>query len=240
MIKFVVCDDELFFRKKISKVIDRLFMDNNIEYKIDEFSGYDKNFEQIINTNMDAKIYILDIEIKNSISGIDIARLIRKNDWKSIIILVTSHTELGYEALKAQIMLLDFISKYDECDKNLDNILKKAIKQVNRKKAISFKSNGVSYRVFINDILYVVKDSVERKCIIKTTYNEMTVNKTLTEMIELLDDRVYLTHRSCIVNTEEISYVDWNNCIIHFNNKDTIDLISRDRRKGLRDYVHMD
>lgn len=239
MIKFVVCDDEVYFRKKVTNVINKIFMDNNIEYGIEEFNGYNKRFEDVINTNMDSKIYILDIEIKNSISGIDIARLIRKVDWNSIIILVTSHTELGYEALKAQIMLLDFISKYDECDKNLEDILKRSIKQVNRKKSISFKSNGISHRVFINDILYVVKDPVDRKCIIKTTYDEITISKTLTEMIELLDDRFYLSHRSCIVNVDEIAYVDWNNCIIHFNNKDTIDLISRDRKKGLKEYANL-
>lgn len=239
MIKFVICDDELFFRKRVCNVIDKMFMNNDIEYSVDEFGKYNKNFENIINTNMDAKIYILDIEIKDSISGIDIARNIRKNDWNSIIILVTSHSELGYEALKAQIMLLDFISKYDDCDKNLESVLRKAVKQVNIKKAISVRSNGITYKIFTKDILYVVKLPSERKCVIKTTYNDVTVNKNFNEIIEMLDDRFYLTHRSCIVNLDEIDYVDWNNSIINFKNGNKIDLIARDRKAGLQNYVNM-
>lgn len=235
MIKFV----EPFFVNNISNIINKLFMSNNIEYEIDEFSGYNKAFEKLINTEMAAKIYILDIEMKNSISGLDIARIIRKKDWNSIIIMVTSHTELGYEALKAQIMLLDFISKYDDCDKNLEKTLRLAIKQVSEKKTISIKSNGILYRIYLKDILYIVKDTVDRKCIIKTTYSEIVVNKTLSEMVNMLDHRFYLTHRSCIVNTDEISKVDFNNNIIYFKNSDKIDLISRDRKKGLKEYVGM-
>ena len=79
-------------------------------------------------------IYILDIEIPDSISGIDIARKIRKKDWNSIIIFVTSHVEMGYEALKAQIMLLDFICKQNDCSNSLIKTLKKAINKVNDKK----------------------------------------------------------------------------------------------------------
>lgn len=239
MIKFVICDDEVYFRKKVSNLINKIFMNNDIEYSINEFSRYDKNFENIINTNMDAKIYILDIEIENSISGLDIARNIRKNDWNSIIILVTSHTELGYEALKAQIMLLDFISKYDDCDNNLENVLRKAIKQVNTRKAISIKSNGITYKIFTKDILYVVKLSSERKCLIKTTYNEIIVNKNFSEIVELLNDNFYMSHRCCIVNLEEIDYVDWTKSIIKFKNGCSVDLISRQRKVGLQNYVDM-
>ena len=44
------------------------------------------------------------------------------------------------EALKAQIMLLDFISKFNDCDKNLSNALKLAIKKVNDKKIIVYEN----------------------------------------------------------------------------------------------------
>lgn len=93
--EFVVCDDEKQFRSSIVKIINKIYMNNNEDYKIYEFESYNKDFEKIINKKS-PKIYVLDIEIKDSISGIDIARKIRRNDWDSIIILVTSHNELGY------------------------------------------------------------------------------------------------------------------------------------------------
>lgn len=234
--EFVICDDEKLFRNTVKNVINNIFIKNDDYYHISEFEKYDNNFKKLIN-NKQAKIYILDIEIKDSISGIDIAREIRKNDWDSIIILVTSHNDMGLQALKAQIMLLDFISKYDECEKNLRIALKKAISQLNSKKTIKFESDGISYNLHLNDIVYIVKDTVERKCIIKTTYNEIIVNKTLNYMIENLDDRFYISHRSCIINTERINRIDWRNNIIYFDNNDAIDLLSRDKKKGLKEYV---
>jgi len=239
MINFVVCDDEKEFRDKTTLVINKLLMKNNIEYKIHEYGTYNKDLENFINNNLSSKIYILDIEMKNSISGIDIARKIRKNDWDSIIIMVTSHSELGYEALKAQIMLLDFISKFDECEKNLEKTLKKAIVKVDSKKIIQFQNSGVTHRLYLDDILYVTKDTVDRKCIIKTTYNEFAVNKTMNEMIEELGPSFYLSHRSCLVNIEKIKTVNWKDSIIWFNNGETIDLLARDKKKGLKEYVNM-
>lgn len=239
MINFIVCDDEKEFRKKITLIIDKLFMKNNTEYKIDEFGTYNKDFENIINNTMSSKIYILDIEMKNSISGIEIARKIRKDDWNSIIIMVTSHSELGYEALKAQIMLLDFISKFDEYEKNLEKVLKKAIAKVDSKKIIQFQNSGITHRLYLEDILYVTKDTVDRKCIIKTTYNEFAINKTMNEMIEELGPQFYLSHRSCLVNIEKIKKVNWKDSIIYFNNGESINLLARDKKKGLREYVNM-
>lgn len=240
MIKFVVCDDQKEFRDKLVMSINKLLMNNNVEFEIDEFSKFDKKFDQIIKLNDCSKIYILDIEIPNSISGIDIARKIRKNDWKSIIIMITSHSELGYEALKAQIMLLDFISKYDNCKENTENVLKKAIAKVDDKKIIFLESSGILHRVYIDDIVYVIKDTVDRKCIIRTSYSEIVVNKTMNEMIRDLDDRFYQSHRSCLVNTNKISSVDFKNNYINFDNGDSIDLLSRDKKKGLKEYVGMD
>ena len=38
----------------------------------------------------------MDIEIPGGMSGIDVARRIRTKDWNSIIILVTSHVDMGF------------------------------------------------------------------------------------------------------------------------------------------------
>ncbi len=237
MISFVVCDDQKEFCKKVRKIIDKTFMKNTVEYEIKEFDGYDSHMKQFIEQSYASKIYILDIELKNGISGIDIARKIRKNDWNSIIIMVTAHSDLGYEALKAQIMLLDFISKYDECEKNLTNVLKKAVNKIDCKKVLLFESYGISHRIYLDDILYVTKDTVDRKCIIKTTYGEFAVNKTMNQMIDELDQRFYLSHRSCLVNTDKIKDIDWKNNLIYFDQNDKIDLLSRDKKKGLKEIV---
>lgn len=236
MIKFVIYDDEKSFRNNIKKSISNVMNNTDIEYEVEEFDKFNNKMLKTIDDDY-AKIYIMDIEIPESISGIDVARRIRMKDWNSIIILVTSHVDLGYEALKAQIMLLDFISKFNDCNNNLERTIKRALLKIDNKKVLVFENSEMTYRVHTDDIVYILKDSIDRKCIIKTDYNEVTVNETITSLFNMLDDRFFLSHRSCIVNTEKIDKINWKNGIIYFKNGEKIDYLSRDKKKELREYV---
>lgn len=236
MIKFVIYDDEEIFRSKTKYVIEKTMSKFKMEYCIEEFSKYNSRMQKTIDDEC-SKIYIMDIEIPNGLSGIDVAKKIRINDWNSIIILVTSHMEMGYEALKAQIMLLDFISKYNDCSPNLESTIKKAISKIDNKKILIFETNNMTYKVHTDDIVYIVKDSIDRKCIIKTEYNEVCINETIGNILDMLDRRFFLTHRSCIINTEKIDRIDWKKNIIYFKNSDKTDYLSRNKRKELKEYV---
>lgn len=235
--KFVLYDDQEEFIKRSKAVIDKLAYQTDSKFEVSSFNKFDKNFENVINDGKNDKIYILDIEVPNSLSGIEVAKKIRKSDWNSIIIMVTSHTELGYEALKAQIMLLDFISKYRDWESNLTGTVAKALSQIDDKKILVLESSGMTYRIHTEDILYIIKDSVERKCTIKTTYDEIVVVKSISELGSMLDKRFYLSHRSCYINLDRVKAIDWRNNIIHFSTGETIDYLSRDRKKELKEYV---
>lgn len=237
MITFVLYDDKVEILDKFEKVIIKLLDKTNIEYRIEKFKSYTKKFGDIIKDTTSSKIYIMDIEIPDSYSGIDVAKRIRRTDWDSSIILVTSYIEMGYEALKAQIMLLDFISKFNDCDNNLTKALNIAIKKINDKKTLIYESAGMTYRLFTDDIVYIVRDSVERKSTITTTYNEFSAPDTIPELLEKLDSRFFMTHRSCIVNTDLIKNIDWKENIINFKGGKSTDYLSRDKKKGLKDYV---
>lgn len=234
---FVIYDDQEEFLERSNSVIEKVVSSIDLKYKIKKFSTFNSELEKIIKDTSKNKIYILDIEVKDSISGIEVAKMIRKNDWNSIIIMVTSHTELGYEALKSQIMLLDFISKYNNWETNLTIDLENAITQINNKKILILESSGMTYRIHTDDILYVLKDSTERKCMIKTTYDEIIVTKNISDIGNLLDKRFYLSHRSCYINLTKVRSIDWRKSIITFTNGITIDYLSREKKKGLREYV---
>ena len=236
MIKFVIYDDEEIFRSKTKSVIEKTMSKFKMEYCIEVFSKYNSRMQKTIDDEC-SKIYIMDIEIPNGLSGIDVAKKIRINDWNSIIILVTSHMEMGYEALKAQIMLLDFISKYNDCSPNLESTIKKAISKIDNKKILIFETNNMTYKVHTDDIVYIVKDSIDRKCIIKTEYNEVCISETIGNILDMLDRRFFLSHRSCIINTEKIDRIDWKKNIIYFKNSDKTDYLSRNKRKELKEYV---
>lgn len=232
MLNFIICDDHKVIRENVVKVIHEVMMRNKIGYNTHVFDDYNKDFIKVMKSKMTSKIYILDIEVPSG-SGIDIARLIRQRDIDSVIIFLTSHDELGYTILKSQFMSLTFISKFDNYIGNLKSALKKAIKIAGSKQAIRFKDQGILYTIPLSDILYITRDSVERKCIIKTDYNTFKINKQLNEINDNLNNSFIQSHRACIVNIERIVSVDSRKRIITFDNGESIDLLSLNYRKEL-------
>lgn len=230
MINFIICDDHRVVRENIVKVVHEVMMRNKVAYNTHVFEDYDSNFIKIMKSKIPSKVYILDIEAPSG-SGIDIARMIRQRDIDSVIIFLTSHDELGYTILKSQFMCLTFISKYDNYVGNLKSALKKAVKMAGSKQAIRFHDQGILYTIPLADILYVTRDSVERKCVIKTDYSLFKINKNLYDLKDGLNNSFVQSHRACIVNIDRVVSVDSRNRIITFDNGETIDLLSANYKK---------
>ena len=236
MLHFIICDDNAAIRGNVNKVINKLMLPTDIEYKTLEFPQYDKNLAQFIDKKMEKKIYILDVEI-NAYSGLDIARKIREKDWESIIIILTAHYELAYDAFKNRLLLLDFISKFDNYENNLYESLRLALKVSHVKKQLSFKFNRTSYRIDYDDILYIIKDTAKRNTIIKTFSKEYSVALNLNEISPMLPDTFVKTHRACIINCDNVKTIDFKENTIAFTNNEKITLLSKTYKKEVKKYV---
>lgn len=231
MVNFVVCDDNPIAVKKVSKIIDNVMMNNEIAYKKHIYNDYDDKFtKEILEGKIPNKVYILDIQTVTR-SGIDVARDIRKKDVDSVIIFLTSFNELGMNVLNDELMVLTFINKLDNEEKRLSSAIEKSLDILNVKSVIRFKDHGVIYTIPAHDILFITRDTVERKCIIKTEYNEFKVKKTLTELAEILGTNFKETHRSCIVNMNRVRKIDKKKRVITFDSGDTTDLLSNNFKR---------
>ena len=83
----------------------------------------------------------------------------------------------------------------------------------------------------MKDILYITKDSVARKTVIKTEYVEYKTKKALNEIMELLDERFIQTHRACIVNLDRLTSINKNKRIMTFDDGSINDLLSEKYKK---------
>ena len=128
-------------------------------------------------------------------------------------------------------MFLSFINKFDNFEKRLLNSLNKALNILKTKRVIKINDRNIIYTINLDDILYITKDSYERKTIIKTDYNEIKINLSLNELIKMLDGRFIQTHRACYINNDRRIKVDKNNKIITFDNGEEIDLLSNKYKK---------
>lgn len=217
MLNFIVCEDNKFLLEKNAQIINNLMFNNNINYIINTYNCFNKDLEKEINSNNGFKIYILDIEPGNY-SGIDIVRLIRKNDWNSIVIISTAHDELFNRVFSDNLLIFAFISKFDDYEKNLKNCLTKALEIINIKKFLKFNINKNFYFVKFNEILYLKFDKSIRKTIIKTINNEYSINKPLNYFVDQLDDNFFRINKSYIINLINVKEINYKDEIIVFNN----------------------
>ena len=210
-------------------------MNYDVEYEIHTFTGYDKKFEKIVKADIGFKVYFLDIKTKHG-SGIDAARFIREeqDDWVSLIVIVTAFSEYRYEALGNRLFLLDFISKVNNCKKKVVDALEIVMKNYdNREKTLNYEYNYVVHKIEFRHIICIEKEQESKRCIIRTTYGNFVIPKTLSEIHKMLDGRFLKIHRSLIVNLDQIEQYEIKTSEITFKNGTKTHMVARDKKKEL-------
>ena len=226
MLEFIICDDDKNFLSKVENFVNKVMLKKDIEYKIYKFTDYDKKIMEMIKTKDNPRIYILDIELPSA-SGITIGRQIRKKDLESQIIFLTGHEELGSLLLRKDVNFLAFINKFEEFEERLKKNLEMSLLALNKKKFLELRDKKSYYRLSLESILYITRDSVERKTIIHTENNVHTINKPLKDIEKYLDDRFIQSHRSCIINKSRIAEINYRSREIIFDNGSKTDFLSK-------------
>ena len=235
MIKYVVIDDENKDLELVEKVINKVLFKTENEYEIYKFNKYNTELEKLINDNSEPKIYIIDIELDNKKSGLDIARKIRENDWDSEIIIITNHDRMFETVYKTIYKVFNFIEKFDNMESRLEEDLTVISKRNFDKEKFVYENNKISLQIYLKDILYIYRDTVERKLVIITTNNKYLVNLTIKEMLDKLDYRFKQVHRACIVNSERVRMFVWQNGYFELETGENIYMLSKSFRKGAKD-----
>lgn len=238
MIKFVLYDDKKENIKKTAEIINNSMMEFDCDYRIDKFTNYNEKLENLITKDHNPKIYLLDIEVPG-INGLTLASKIRKQDWNSIIIFLTVHKEYVVDALTERLMMLDYICKNNNYKEQLNKTIRTAIKVIDKnEKLLKYKFNSITHRIAISQILYITKVPFSKKCYIYTVNNEKyEIAGSIEKVKKLLGKEFKQSHKSCLVNVENVKLVDSCNNIIIFKNGQSIDLLSNRMRKEFEEYV---
>lgn len=233
---FIIYEDEEEYAQKYKKVICKLLAPTTLNYKIKEINRYDESVCEEIEKIEGNRIYLLDIEVPGK-NGLELAREIRKNgDWASPIIIITSHDEFKTVGYTAKILMLNFISKNSNLEKDLFETLELALEINMKNKSLCYTNKGELYHIPYQDILYIEKSLNDNMCNVVTKNNVYNIRKTIIDLEKKLSDDMNFikTHRSCIVNIKNIKHIDFENNIISFVNKE-IDLLSRTHKKHLKE-----
>lgn len=227
MIKFIIVDDEIKWIDEYEKIINDVAFNSNKQYEIKKFKKYDEDLHKLILDNSEQKIYLMDLDLDNKHTGMDILREIREEDWDSEIIVLTNHDRMFETVHKEIYKTFDFIEKFDNFEVRLRKDLKKIISKKYDTDKFIYNNNKISLQIYLKDIIYVYRDTVDRKLVIKTTNNQFIVNMPINEIMEKLDDRFIQCHRSCIINDERIVEKNYAQGYFVTDTGEKVDMLSR-------------
>lgn len=237
MIKFIICDDNKEALDIANKAVTKAMMNYEIEYKVLKFTKYDEKLKEQIKDEQNTKIYILDIELP-IVSGLEIASEIRNTDDDSIIIFVTAHSECKNDIFYSRLEAIDYISKYYRYEERIEETIKYIMTKRYRKNTFEYTFNHVHNKLLYKEINYFEKELDQNKCIIHLVNNDTKyVSKTIQALSKELSPMFFQTHKSCLVNLDNIKYIDYKNYTIYFKNGDYTDFLSVEARKELRKIV---
>lgn len=206
MVNFIVCEDNKIILQKNIDIINKTMFENNIDYRIYPFSNYSEELNKIILSNIENKIYILDIELED-ISGIDIARNIRDIDLNSLIIISTTHTEYLPYTLKSKLMIFDYVSKFEDYESNLSKIIIKGIESLNINKYIKIQINNKNLKILLKDIYFIKYDHIKKYTVVKTKDNYYKTHTPFKILIKNLDYRFYKKNDMYYINKQNKKFL---------------------------------
>lgn len=232
MINFVIVDDNISYRKRISKIVVKSMMKNSTNFVIHEFSDYNKELIDYIKNDNKNTIYILDLELPNG-DGVEIARTIRNtyNNWISPIIIITVHTSLCFEVYKQKLQILDFIGKCEDIEDSLFENVDICIRMLNKEDIYRYTYKSVNYSINTNTIDYIQR--VGRQIKIVTNNEEYYQNISINQIKNMLPDYFVLSAKGVLINQRNIERIDWNDFIVFFKDGNSGVLVSKKYRKEI-------
>ena len=147
-------------------------------------------------------ILLLDVEMK-SMTGIELAKRIRKDNNRAEIVFITSHFEFigeGYE-----VDALHYLIKPISTDK-LAQVLTKATEKLSvEPPSVIITCEGETIKLYEADIRYI--ESFLHYIVIHTKENEYKIKESISVFENRLSDDFYRIHRSYLVSLKHITRI---------------------------------
>lgn len=221
MYSIAICDNDRFDLSILLQNVESWFNQHKeTDWKITPFLQVDELIN-MIDKGKHFDFYLLDIMMPNT-NGVELGRLIRKKDYDTPIIYITSYPDFALEAYG--IHALRYITKPINI-KELYSALDLAYIILCNQSAntILIKENGSITSVIIDDIMYV-ENSV-RNTIYTLNNNKQIINVRRTGYFEqalgpLLEIPYFIqTHKSFFINLKYVNSLHSNIVIMDDNKK---------------------
>jgi len=214
---FLILEDEQQFINKIDSVIKSMDIDSKV------LTAYDveEALEKANSTAVD--VFLVDINLNESQSGLDFIRELRITYPLSPIIVISSLVEMHHKITAFNdLKVLGYIDKPFENEQITSDLIKAIeIAKIINNRTVTFKRQNFARTYRTKDIYCIHRMPKGKKKIVVTAYDESTgeystdefsIKSSLAEVLELFQNSkdVVRCHQSWIVNPKFIRGFDVN------------------------------
>ena len=211
MLNFVVCDDNSSILSKLCKMLEAIFINNDIDATIGLKASKPSDVINYIEQNK-VDVLILDINLKSNLNGCDIANIVRKKNKDCYIIFTTGHLEFSLVAY--QVKTFDYLPKPITAER-LEITICRLFEDLapSSKKFIKLNSSKVLKE---DDIQFIKKDGM--KLVFYTESGTHEAYNSFTKLEPCLSENFVRCHKSYIANIDKITNIESSNYKILFDN----------------------
>lgn len=215
MLNFVICDDNPSVLDRLAKMLESIFISNDIDASIGLKST---TASDVINYlgNHKVDVLILDINLKSEITGCDIANMVRKKNKDVYLIFTTGHLEYALMAYKYKTF--DYLPK-PIVDEKLEETILRLIDDIKHTPSKFIRLNNNKTIINQDEVNYIKKDGM--KLVFCTNTRTYETYSSFNKIESCLPENFVRCHKSYIVNVKKISDINSNKNTILFSHNDS-------------------
>ncbi len=213
MLNFVLCDDNKAVLDRLSKMMDSIFIENEIDAIISLSTTKPEDVLSYLEFNTVNALF-LDIDLHSDISGLDLADIVRKKNKRIYIIFTSAHLEYILVAYKYKTF--DFLPKPISTERLKETIDRLVDDISNDKEKITFINiDNKNTIINENNIKYIKKDGM--KLLFYTDSKIYESYSSFSKISEKLPSNFVRCHKSYIANINNITNIKISDNIINFD-----------------------
>ena len=218
MLNFVICDDNSNILNKLSHMLESIFMEHSLDAQIAfSTSSADKLLEYVSNHKID--VLILDINLHNDKSGLEIAQTLRKSNKNCYIIFTTAYIEYALVAYKYKTF--DYLCKPITSERLEETILR-LFDDIGGAKKKYIRLDNKNTIINESEVQYIKRDGM--KIIFHTNNRDYEVYSSFAKLQNKLPSNFIRCHKSFIANVNNISKLEPMSNLIYFEKNSTCDI----------------
>lgn len=211
--RIFLCEDEVLLRKQYLEVIQAYLTKSKLSVKVSELNTPTEILTYIKEQPSQPSLYFLDIDLGPQMNGIQLALKIRQHGPTAKIVFITTHEEMAPLVFKYKIEAMDFI------EKSTPDVMKQKIEECltvffQRQEQLAtdqpffqINSREQTLLIPIQEILFFEALHQNSILTLHTLHGHHEFYGTFKE-IEGQSPNFIRTHKSCLVNKQNVRLVD--------------------------------